>query len=132
MIKRSKITFFRLPSDGAGSYDMSNELRQLAGEVLGAESSLIEIAMGTDETEKATEAILSAANSDSWICLKNVHLVSSWLPVLDRLLDEITRQKQENGSDSKFRLLMTAEPVSLLPISLLQRCKKIISEVGLR
>jgi len=108
---------------------MSNELRKLAGEVLGAESSLIEIAMGADETEKATEAILSAANSDSWICLKNVHLVSSWLPVLDRLLDEIIRQKTESGSDSKFRLWMTAEPVPYLPVSLLQRCKKIISDV---
>lgn len=109
---------------------MGTELKELARESLGTDSALLEIAMGTDETEKATEAILNAANSDVWIFLKNVHLVSSWLPVLDRILDDINRQNYENKTkETKFRLWMTAEPVPTLPISILQRCKKIVSEV---
>jgi len=78
--------------------------------------------MGSDKTAKATAAILSAANIDYWICLKNLNLVSSCLPVLDRLLDDFFFQKHESGSDSKFRLWMTSETVPYLPFSLLQRC----------
>ena len=116
-----------LPGDGSGAYDMTAELDELAKDTLG-ENSLIEIAMGTDETEKATELVMQAARSGQWVCLKNVHLVSSWLPSLDRMMNELQRE-EDGGFHANFRLWMTAEPVSSLPVSLLQRCKKIVSEV---
>lgn len=116
-----------LPNDGSGSYDMTAELEELAKDTLG-ENSLVEIAMGSDETEKAAEMVTQAARNGQWICLKNVHLVSTWLPVLDRLMNELHRE-EEASVHVNFRLWMTAEPVSTLPISLLQRCKKIVSEV---
>lgn len=109
---------------------MTAELVELAKDTLG-ENSLVEIAMGTDETEKATEFMKQAAQNGQWICLKNVHLVSSWLPDLDRLMNELHRE-EDGGLHINFRLWMTAEPVSSLPVSLLQRCKKIVSEVHSR
>ena len=106
---------------------MTAELDQLVKESLG-ENSLMEIAMGTDETEKATEAVAEAAKNGHWICLKNVHLVSWWLPTLDRFINDLDRQ-EDGGLHANFRLWMTAEPVSSLPVSLLQRSMKIVSEV---
>ena len=116
-----------LPSDGSGSYDMTCELPELARDVLG-QDKLHEIAMGADETDNAAQLIESAAVSGHWICLKNVHLVSSWLTTLDRLLDEI--QVEGGKVDDNFRLWMTSEPVETLPAALLQRSKKIVSEVN--
>lgn len=107
---------------------MTAELSELARDCLG-ENSLIEIAMGTDETEKATESVMEAAKNGYWICLKNVHLVSSWLPALDRLMNELDYEEGGVGLHTNFRLWMTAEPVSTLPVSLLQRCMKVVSEV---
>jgi hypothetical protein len=116
-----------LPSDGSGSYDMTCELPELARDVLGP-GKLHEIAMGADETDNAAQLIQSAAESGHWVCLKNVHLVSSWLTTLDRLLDEI--QVEGGKVDDNFRLWMTSEPVETLPAALLQRSKKIVSEVN--
>lgn len=107
---------------------MTIELEELARDSLG-ENCLVEIAMGTDETEKATESVMQAARNGHWTCLKNIHLVSGWLPVLDRLMNELNQE--DGGLHVNFRLWMTAEPVSTLPVSLLQRCKKIVSEVKL-
>lgn len=116
-----------LPGDGGGAYDMTAELEELAVNRLGPEM-LVEIAMGSDETEKASEAIATAASKGQWICLKNVHLVTTWLPSLERLIDQLIRD--EAGIDQNFRLWLTAEPVMSLPVSLLQRCIKIVSEVN--
>lgn len=116
-----------LPGDASGAYDMTVELEELARDTLG-DNRLIEIAMGTDETEKAAEFVRQAAQNGHWICLKNVHLVTGWLPVLDRLINQLSGEESDD-LHVDFRLWMTAEPVSTLPLSLLQRCKKIVSEV---
>ncbi|KAI9564905.1 hypothetical protein GHT06_008646 [Daphnia sinensis] len=117
-----------LPGDGSGAYDMTVELEELARDTLG-DNRLVEIAMGTDETEKATEFVRQAARNGHWICLKNVHLVTGWLPVLDRLINQLSGEESDD-LHVDFRLWMTAEPVSTLPLSLLQRCKKIVSEAA--
>ncbi len=117
-----------LPCDGSGSYDMTCELADLAADTLGSADSLHEIAMGADETDAAAAVIEAAARNGHWVCLKNIHLVSSWLTTLDRLLDHIHLAENEQV-DANFRLWMTTEPVSVLPAALLQRSKKIVSEV---
>ena len=105
---------------------MTSELPELAQEMIGADC-FYEIAMGTGETQAAFELVQTAASKGHWICLKNVHLVSGWLPTLDRLLDELSIG--DGRMHDNFRLWMTAEPVFTLPPTLLQRCQKIISEV---
>lgn len=122
-----------LPSEGSGSYDMTIELDKLAKESLGSHESSVtvlrEVAMGMSETDRATETLLEAASKGQWVCLKNVHLVTSWLNSLDRLLEALARDKEGGGLHPDFRLWMTAEPVAFIPTSLLQRCTKIVSEV---
>ena len=116
-----------LPSDGCGAYDMTSELAELANETLDADS-YTEIAMGADQTEAALNLVESAVVNGCWICLKNVHLVSHWLPTLERTVDQLLTDSDSEAT-SRFRLWMTAEPLSTLPLTLLQRCKKIVSEV---
>lgn len=118
-----------LPGDDGGAYDMTAELEELSVNILGPEM-LIEIAMGSDETVKASETLVSAASKGQWVCLKNVHLVTGWLSSLERLMDQLTREGE--GIHNKFRLWLTTEPVTTLPVSLLQRCTKIVSEVSVK
>lgn len=117
-----------LPSDGSGAYDMTSELAELAHDSLGADS-YTEIAMGADQTETALNFVESAVTNGCWICLKNVHLVTHWLPTLERTIDQLLSESDSEAT-SRFRLWMTAEPLSTLPLTLLQRCKKIVSEVA--
>ena len=116
-----------LPSDGSGAYDMTSELAELARDIVGADS-YTEIAMGADQTETASNLVESAIINGHWICLKNVHLVSHWLPALERMVDQLL--SESDSTTSHFRLWMTAEPLITLPLTLLQRCKKIVSEVS--
>lgn len=116
-----------LPSDGSGAYDMTSELAELANDALGADS-YTEIAMGADQTEAALNMVESAVVKGYWICLKNVHLVCHWLPTLERTIDQLLVENDSEAT-SHFRLWMTAEPLSTLPLTLLQRCKKVVSEV---
>jgi dynein heavy chain len=63
-----------------------------------------------------------------WIMLQNVHLMSSWLPRLDRKLEVCSETAHED-----FRCYISGEPPSLsymknMPESLLQACIKVANE----
>lgn len=53
-----------------------------------------------------------------WLCLKNVHLVVTWLPVLDKALRSL-------DPSPSFRLILTSEPHHAFPASLLEACLKV-------
>ena len=40
--------------------------------------------MGGGQNEIALSMLREAAHKGQWICLKNVHLVTSWLPTLEK------------------------------------------------
>ena len=54
------------------------------------------------------------------MCLKNVHLVVAWLPVLEKALRGLTPHPS-------FRLLLTSEPHPAFPPSILEACLKVFS-----
>jgi dynein heavy chain 2, cytosolic len=56
--------------------------------------------------------------SGDWLCLKNLHLVVSWLPTLEKEIYGL--QKNPN-----FRLFLTTESHSRFPSSLLEACLKV-------
>jgi dynein heavy chain 2 len=62
-----------------------------------------------------------AAIKGEWVCLKNLHLVTSWLPSLEKEFKTITPEK-------KFRLWLTPEPHTKFPSILLQSSLKISYE----
>lgn len=77
--------------------------------------------MGGGQNEVALELIKNAAERGEWVCLKNLHLVTSWLPSLEK---EIKQLK----ADKKFRLWLTSEPHGKFPSILLQSSLKITYE----
>ncbi len=57
-------------------------------------------------------------HAGEWVCLKNVHLVVAWLPVLEKALRGLMPHPS-------FRLLLTSEPHSNFPPALLEACLKV-------
>ena len=45
--------------------------------------------MGGNQNNLALQMLKDAALKGEWLCLKNVHLVNSWLPVLEKELKSI-------------------------------------------
>ena len=100
--------------------DPSAELQQFAEQVIGR-SGYHELAMGGGQNEIAIETIKMAAQKGEWVCLKNLHLVTPWLSVLEK---EFKMLKP----DRKFRLWLTSEPHLKFPSILLQSSLKITYE----
>ena len=100
--------------------DPSSELQDFAETVVGRHS-FHELAMGGGQNEVAIELIKSAAQKGEWVCLKNLHLVTSWLPSLEKEIKMLT-------PDRKFRLWLTSEPHGRFPSILLQSSLKITYE----
>ena len=60
--------------------------------------------------------------------LQNIHLVKTWLPNLEKLMEELTESSHEN-----YRLFLSAEPASkpenhIIPQSILEASIKITNE----
>ena len=62
-----------------------------------------------------------AAIKGEWLCLKNIHLVNSWLPILEKELK--TLEFHPN-----FRLWLTTEAHQNFPAILLETCFKVTYE----
>ena len=64
--------------------DPSQELEELAKEVVGAEK-YHQVAMGQGQAEIAMSLLNQCSQEGMWLCLKNLHLVTAWLPVLEKV-----------------------------------------------
>lgn len=100
--------------------DPSTELAAFAETVVGRQC-FHELAMGGGQNEVALELIKNAAERGEWVCLKNLHLVTSWLPTLEKEIKQL-------NADKKFRLWLTSEPHGKFPSILLQSSLKITYE----
>ncbi|PAA68244.1 hypothetical protein BOX15_Mlig013490g1 [Macrostomum lignano] len=103
----------------AGS-DPSQELQELAGQTIGSEN-YHQVAMGQGQSEIALKLLRDCSREGDWLCLKNLHLVTSWLPVLEKELNQLRPHAQ-------FRLWLTAEPHPKFPPILLQTSLKVTYE----
>lgn len=77
--------------------------------------------MGGGQNDAAIEMVKAAAVKGEWVCLKNLHLVTSWLPTLEKEIKTIS-------PDKRFRLWLTTEPHLKFPSILLQSSLKISYE----
>lgn len=79
--------------------------------------------MGQGQSERAIKLLKECAASGHWLCLKNLHLVTAWLPSLEKELNGMEPHKD-------FRLWLTAEPhIKFTPI-ILQTSLKVTYEVS--
>ncbi|XP_029699181.1 cytoplasmic dynein 2 heavy chain 1 isoform X3 [Takifugu rubripes] len=100
--------------------DPSQELADLAAETM-SRTSYHEISMGQGQADVALATLRECSQNGEWLCLKNLHLVTTWLPLLE---------KELNGLRPKagFRLWLTAEVHPRFPPILLQSTLKITYE----
>ncbi|XP_066286377.1 cytoplasmic dynein 2 heavy chain 1-like isoform X1 [Branchiostoma lanceolatum] len=100
--------------------DPSQELQELASATVGADR-YHQVAMGQGQADIALQLLHECARNGEWMCLKNLHLVTAWLPVLEKELNSLQPHQD-------FRLWMTAEVHSQFPTILLQSSLKITFE----
>ncbi|XP_043928516.1 cytoplasmic dynein 2 heavy chain 1 isoform X1 [Protopterus annectens] len=100
--------------------DPSQELQELASTEIGREC-YHEVAMGQGQADLAVRTLKDCARDGEWLCLKNLHLVTSWLPVLEKELNSLHPK-------SNFRLWLTAEIHPKFTPILLQSSLKITYE----
>merc|ERR1719265_2105396 len=83
--------------------------------------SFHQLAMGGGQNDQAITLINESARVGDWVCLKNLHLVISWLPLLEK---ELKNLKPHDN----FRCWLTTEPHARFPAILLESSLKITYE----
>tara|TARA_B110000091_G_scaffold199866_1_gene230119 strand:- start:810 stop:8225 length:7416 start_codon:yes stop_codon:yes gene_type:complete len=101
--------------------DPSRELSDLASEKVGSDR-YFEVAMGGGQQSRAMKMLHDCAENGDWLCLKNLHLLTAWLPNLEKEISSL-----KNVHDN-FRLWLTTEPHPGFPSILLQTSIKLTFE----
>ena len=88
----------------------------------------INISMGQGQEGPAEAIVKRFAQEGGWVMLQNCHLMSSWVPKLERLLEIVSEDAHED-----FRCFISAEPPPMasmrnMPESLMQSCIKVANE----
>jgi len=104
----------------AAGADPSFEIEQYVKSTLG-EKGLAQVAMGSGQMDPALKAMREAFQNGTHVLLKNLHLVTTWLPTLEKSLKSATPHKN-------FRLWLTTEEHEKFPPILLQTSLKVSYE----
>lgn len=68
--------------------------------------------------------IKKSQKDGTWVFLANCHLSLSWMPQLDKIVDDM----QKGESEMNFRLWLSSDPHPDFPISILQSSIKMTTE----
>ncbi len=108
------------------------------------QGTFVNISMGQGQEALAEAVVERFAKQGGWVMLQNCHLMQSWLPKLERLLETVTAPGAGNDGESgnaaaasgphpSFRCFISAEPPPLvtlenMPESLMQGAIKVANE----
>jgi len=82
------------------------------------------IALGQGQDKYANDKLDAGHKEGFWVMLQNVHLMPSYLYELEKKLAAFALE----GSNADFRLFLTSEPSSAIPIGLLEKSIKLTNE----
>ncbi|XP_062574485.1 cytoplasmic dynein 2 heavy chain 1-like [Saccostrea cucullata] len=68
--------------------DSSQELQDLAAQTIGGDK-YHQVAMGQGQSDIAMQLLRECAQNVEWLCLKNLHLVTAWLPQLEKEINTL-------------------------------------------
>lgn len=117
----AKVPILFVTTPGA---DPSQELEDFAKSYAAESKSGIsfhQLAMGGGQNDDAVRLLREAAKVGDWICLKNLHLVISWVPLLEKEIKSL--EPHEN-----FRCWLTTEPHARFPPIILETSLKVTYE----
>ncbi|KAM8871594.1 dynein axonemal heavy chain 2 isoform 7-T7 [Synchiropus picturatus] len=99
--------------------DPAGPLQQLA-ELSGMSGRFHTLSLGQGQAPVAGRLLEDAVRNGHWLFLANCHLLLSWMPQLDRVVEQL--EVQEPHSD--FRLWLSSSPHPEFPVRLLQASVK--------
>eukprot|EP00118_Oscarella_pearsei_P012540 m.93002 g.93002 ORF g.93002 m.93002 type:complete len:4173 (+) comp36767_c0_seq9:102-12620(+) len=85
---------------------------------------LTAISLGQGQGPRAEAMMKSAMERGKWVFFQNCHLSPSWMPSLERLIEQIDSDKVHRD----FRLWLTSMPSPKFPVSILQNGSKMTVE----
>lgn len=106
--------------------DPSNQLIKFAKEK-GFERMFIPLSLGQGQGKKAEVLIQRGIKEGLWILLQNCHLARSWMPSLEKIVENLASNFEEE-IHKDFRLFLTSMPASYFPVSVLQNGLKLTTE----
>ncbi|KAF8278750.1 Inner arm dynein 5-1 [Trypanosoma cruzi] len=83
------------------------------------------LSLGQDQGPKAEAMIQQGSSEGMWVYLQNCHVYESWMPSLERCLEELQISSKVHNN---FRLWLTTMPTSSFPVLLLQSGVKLVKE----
>ena len=105
----------------AGSDPVSDFLK--FADEMGMSKKYDSISLGQGQGSRAEKMIKDGANKGGWVFLQNCHLAISWMPELEKIVEELN---ENNHKD--FRLWLTSMADPRFPISILQNSIKMTLE----
>ncbi len=84
-----------------------------------------QVALGQGQAPTAVRLIEEALKGNSWVFLANCHLMLSWMPTLEKMIES---HLVEGNPPKNFRLWLSSSPTQGFPISILQRGIKMTTE----
>ncbi|XP_074478915.1 dynein axonemal heavy chain 2 [Sebastes fasciatus] len=103
--------------------DPTGALLQLA-EASGMSKDFHALSLGQGQAPIARSMIEEGVKNGHWVFLANCHLSLSWMPELDKLVEQLQVQKPH----SNFRLWLSSSPHPEFPITILQAGIKMTTE----
>ncbi|XP_049940877.1 dynein axonemal heavy chain 1-like, partial [Schistocerca serialis cubense] len=82
------------------------------------------ISLGQGQGPRAESMLLNALEIGNWVFFQNCHLAPSWMPRLERLIENISPE----SSHKEFRVWLTSTPSPSFPVSILQNGTKMTVE----
>lgn len=104
--------------------DPTNALLQLADNQ-DEPQHIMTLSLGQGQAPIATRMIETGIKDGSWVFLANCHLSLSWMPQLDKIVENLSSNKNLHPN---FRLWLSSSPTPQFPISILQAGIKMTTE----